>query len=150
MIKILGLALVELAKIRGPQQFGEPDDVGQRRAQFIGHMLDEFVLEHIGLAQCLVFLGQHAFGADAVSDIDESDHGLAVGQRHDGIIKNEPGGKFDAAFTGAALILETGNRPGEQFPAVSLAMRRLARFGDEPDMRARLDLLFGETPERPE
>jgi hypothetical protein len=56
------------------------------------------------LRSASLVLCQHAFGADAVGDIDKGDHGLAVGQRHHGIVENEACGQFDAAVMACAAL----------------------------------------------
>ena len=43
-------------------------------------MLDEVVLHLIGALQGIVLLGQSALDIDAVGDVDEGHHHLAVGQ----------------------------------------------------------------------
>ena len=42
------------------QKLGETDDVGERRAQLVGHVVDEIDLELVGFFQRFVALAQRA------------------------------------------------------------------------------------------
>ncbi len=79
MLDIFRLPLVERAERGRFQEIGEADDIGQRRAQLVGNVLDEIVLDLIGLLQRGVLLGQRAFGQNAVGHVDEGQHGLRIG-----------------------------------------------------------------------
>ena len=53
MVDIFRLPLRQRAEGRRLQQIGKADDVGQRRAQLVGHVLDEVVLQLVGHAAAL-------------------------------------------------------------------------------------------------
>src|SRR5262249_48056594 len=84
--QVLALLGVERAERRVVQQFGKPDDVGQRRAQLVGDVVDEIDLDPVGGLQRLVALAQRALDVDRVGDVREGGHGRAVGQRHGGAV----------------------------------------------------------------
>ena len=60
----------------------EADDGGERRAQFVGHVVDEIDLHLVGGLQRLVAFAQRALDILGVGDVLERQHGRAVGQRH--------------------------------------------------------------------
>ena len=53
------------------EQLGEADDVGERRAQLIGDVVDEIVAELFRVDQRLVALGQRAFDRDGGGHVGE-------------------------------------------------------------------------------
>ena len=93
---------VSVPKAGRPQQIGKADDVGQRRAQLVGDVLDEVVLQLVGHPQRFVLFGQRAFDAHAVGDVDEGQHRLRIRQRNDGEIQDEAGTQFQDSLAGAA------------------------------------------------
>ena len=62
----------------------EADDVGERRAQLVGHVADELVLQPVGGDQRLVALEQRALVALGRRDVGEGDERRAIGQRRGG------------------------------------------------------------------
>ena len=70
------------------EQLDEADDVGQRRAQFVGNVMHEIVAEVFRLDQRLVAIGERALDGDLRGNVDESDERRAVGQRQRGAIEN--------------------------------------------------------------
>jgi hypothetical protein len=91
------------------QKLGEADDVGQRRAQLIGHVLNEIVLQLVGAAERLVLVQQRPLDVDAVRDVDEGDHNLAVGQMDQGVAQDAAILELRLAMAVAALIVEAGD-----------------------------------------
>ena len=58
-----------------PEHLREPDDVGQRRAQLVGKMVDEVVAQLLGRKQRLVALGQRALDVHARRRVGEGEEG---------------------------------------------------------------------------
>ena len=77
------------------QQLGKADDVGERRAQLVGDVLDEVGLQPVGGLQRLVPLLQHALDAGRVGHVHEGEHGHAFGKRDGRVV--------DDAAVGAAM-----------------------------------------------
>ena len=80
-LDIFFLLGVQRAGHAAGQMFGETQDGVQRRAQFVGDMLDEVGLEAVGGFQPFVAVAQRVFDAEAVGDVVEGHQGGAVGQR---------------------------------------------------------------------
>ena len=90
---------LQRAGARQRQQFGEADDVGERRAQLVGNVLDEIVLQPVGALQGVVLLDQRALDIDAVCDVDEGHHDLAVRQVDDRIASTSAALQLGLAMT---------------------------------------------------
>ena len=127
---VLALLVVERADVGVAQELGEADDVGERRAQLVGNVVDEGVLERVGGDQRLVALDQRALDLDSVGDVDEGDHGLAVGQRHGGVVDDAAVGTLHAAGDRAAVLVDAGDRGGET-PPDGLVVVRAPAGGDD-------------------
>ncbi len=131
MLDIFALARRQRPGRRQRQQLGEADDVGQRRAQLVGDVLDEIVLQLVGLLQRLVLLLQRPLDVDAVGDVDEGHHHLAVGQVDDRVAQHRAVDQFGLAVAVAALVVEAGDGGDEARPRAVLGQRLAAR----PDRR---------------
>ena len=115
MVDIFRLPLGQRAEGRRLQEIGEADDVGQRRAQFVGNVLDEVVLQLRRPSQRFVLLGQRALDPHAVGDVDEGQHGLGVRQRNDGEVEDQPGAQFEtcpgtSGRSSSKLVMRCENR----------------------------------------
>ena len=95
MVEIIALTLVERAGHRRLQQLGKAHDVGQRRTQLVGDMLDEIVLQFIRALQRLILFLQRPFDPHGIRYIDEGQHGLAAWQGCRGKIKDFSGRQLD-------------------------------------------------------
>ena len=71
--EVLALLVVERADVRVAQQLAEADDVGQRRAQLVGHVADEGVLHAVGGDERVVALLERALVALGVGDVGEGE-----------------------------------------------------------------------------
>ena len=71
------------------RQLGEADDVGQRRAQLVGDVVDEIVAQLLGADQGLIAFGQRALDVGARGDVEEGQQRRAVGQRQGGAIERQ-------------------------------------------------------------
>ena len=77
--EIFVLLLVQRTGHRIAEEMREADDVGERRAQFVGYMVDEFDLDLVGFFQRFVALAQHALDIDRIRDVLERHQRGAVG-----------------------------------------------------------------------
>ena len=146
MSDIFALLRVQRPGRRQRQKLGEADDVGQRRAQFVGDVLDELVLELVGLFQRLVPVLQRPLDMDAVGDIDEGHHHLPIGQRDHGVAQHIAVVEFCLAVAIAALIVEAGDRGNEPSPGV-VGGALVAEIADGRDMDIRLGDVVAQSPE---
>ena len=80
--EIFALLVGERAGRGLAEEMREADDVGERRAQLVGDVVDEIDLELVGGFQRLVALAQRALDIDRVGDVEERDERGAVRQRH--------------------------------------------------------------------
>jgi hypothetical protein len=142
MADIFALAFVERPRTAQPQQFGEADDVGQRRAQFVRDVLDEIVLQTVRALQRLVAILQGALDIHAVGHVDEGRHHLPVRQVDNGIAQHRPVAHLGLAVPVATLFVEAGHHGDEIAPR---AFDRVALAGrpDDGDVGAGLHQAFG-------
>ena len=101
---IFELLLVEFADDAFGEQLREADDVGERRAQFVGDVMDEIVAQLLGADQRLVALHQHALDMHARRHVEEGQQGRAVGQRHRRAIEHEAVLALDPRLIALALF----------------------------------------------
>ncbi len=135
---VLALLGIERADAGVGKQLGEADDVGERRAQFVGDVVDEGVLQAVGGFQRLVAVDQRALDLHGVGDVDEGHHRLPVGKRHGGVVDDAAVGPLHAAGNRGAGLLEPGDAGGEA-PPHGLVVARAAAGGDDfGDVRAAL------------
>ena len=137
VVDIFALPLGQRTGVGNLQQLREADDVGERRAQFVGDVLDELVLQMIGLLQRLVLVLQRALDVDAVGDVDEGHHHLAVGQMDDGVAQHLVGQQLGLAVTVASLVVEAGDGGDEIDPGI-FGQLAFAGGADRRNMRAGL------------
>ncbi|MNX88397.1 hypothetical protein D3C86_1203660 [compost metagenome] len=76
MVEIFRLPVRQLADAGCLQEVGETDDIRQRRAQLVGNMLHEIVLQLVGLQKRVVLFLERPLGPHAVGHVDEGQHGL--------------------------------------------------------------------------
>ncbi len=91
------LLFIELADLGHVQQFGEAGDGCERRAQFVGNMLQEAVLQLVGLLQRLVALLQRPLDIDRRGHVDDRQHGLALRQAHQRVVHHLAVGHVEPA-----------------------------------------------------
>ena len=112
----------------------EADDGGQRRAQFVGHVVDEIDLHLVGGLQRLVALAQRPLDILGIGDVLEGQHGGAVGQRHGHAVQH-------AAVLALQLqrhldpVLDRGDRLAQRPPGRRVVEQRLAPGFHGLDMR---------------
>ena len=82
VVEIFALLRRQRPGRRVAEEMGEADDVGERRAQLVGHVVDEIDLDLVGVLERLVALAQRALDVHRVGDVVERHQGGAVGQRH--------------------------------------------------------------------
>ncbi len=102
--EIFVLLVGERAECRVAQQIREADDVGERRAQFVGHVVHEIDLDGVGGFQRLVLLAQRALDIHRVADVLEGDQRGAVGQRHRGHVDHHAVAPLDARDDRLAVV----------------------------------------------
>ena len=132
MVQIFLLLGGERPRPRQRQQFGEADDVGQRRAQFVGHMLDEIVLELIRLQECVVLILQRPLDIDAVRHVDKGEHHLAVRQMDDGVAQRIAVLQRGLAVVVAAFVVKAcdGRDEARPRPVLGATGAKIADGGD--------------------
>ena len=112
-------------------------------------MLDEIVLQLVGFLQRLVLVLQRPLDIDAVGDVDEGHHHLAVGQMDDRVAQHGAGVQLDLAVAIAPLVVEAGDGGDETAPrAVALACCRRRR--GSPRYACRRRTMRVEAPQRRE
>ena len=67
---VFELFRIERANAFAGQELGEADDVGERRAQFVGDVVDKIVAQLFGRDERLIALGQSALDVDAGGDVE--------------------------------------------------------------------------------
>ena len=91
------------------EKLDEADDIGERRAQFVGDMMDEIIAQLFRVDQRLIALGQGALDAHAGGRVDEGEERRAVGKRRGGAIEHGPVAARETAFDPHPLILQSGD-----------------------------------------
>ena len=102
--EIFALLAVQRAGHRIAEEMGEADDVGERRAQFVGDVVHEVDLDLVGVLQRLVALAQRALDIDRVGDVLEGDQRRAVRQRHGGAVDHAAVAPLDPARHRLAVV----------------------------------------------
>ena len=82
VVEIFALLRRQRPGTRVAEQMDEADDVGERRAQLVGHVVNEIDLDLVGVLERLVALAQRTLDVDRVGDIVERHQCGAVRQRH--------------------------------------------------------------------
>ena len=103
--EIFALLVGERAEGRIAEEMREADDVGERRAQFVGDVMHEIDLDLVGFFQRLVLLAQRALDIHGVGDVLEGDQRGAVGQRHGGHVDHHAVAPLDAREIGSRLSI---------------------------------------------
>ena len=96
---------------------GQADDVGERRAQLVGDVLDEVGLQPVGRLQRLVALLQDALDAGRIGDVDEGQHRHAFRQRHGRIVDDAAVGAVHAAGD-RLVVVEVGDGGADVVPGL--------------------------------
>ena len=122
-LHIFALARVERARHAAGQMLGEAQDGVERRAQFIGDMLDEIGFQPVGGFQRVAAVAQRAFDAETVGDIGKGDQGGAIGQRRQG--QRQDGAVAALDFAHVALLRRAGDDLLDQ-PVPHLAIAEFA------------------------
>ncbi len=107
------------------KQMNEADDVGQRRAQLVGHVVDEIDLDLVGVLQRLIALAQRPLDVDRIGNVVERDQCGAVGQRYGRAIDDAAVAPFDPAGNGIAAV-DRGDDVAQRLPGRGIAVQRLA------------------------
>ncbi|MNI20817.1 hypothetical protein D3C73_743130 [compost metagenome] len=147
MVDIFGLPVVQRSDTGRLQKVGKADDVGQRRTQLVGNVLDEIVLQLVGLSQRLVLFLQRLFRLHAGRLVDEGQHCLCVRQRRHRIVEDQAGIELERAVECRSLVIESGKRLGKPAPAIRLGIGGSACSLDRLDMGAGFRLFGGNAPE---
>ncbi len=127
------------------QEMREADDVGERRAQLVGYVVDEVVLELVGRLQRIVAVTQCPLDIDGIGHVLEADQRRPVGKRDGRAIENAAVDAFEAGGDRGA-ILHPHHGAEKMAPEFGVAKQRLAGFDDALDMRPRLQLRRREPP----
>ena len=140
--RIFALLVVERADRRIVEKLDEADDIGQRRAQLVGDMMDEIVAQLFGIAQRLVAVAQRliafrqgAFDIHAGGRVDEGEQGRAVGKRRRGAIEHGPVAAHETAFEPDALVRQSGDGGAQRAPSFFVGKQRRAKLRHAIDMR---------------
>ena len=134
VVEVFGLLRHQRAGGGIVQKMREADDGGERRAQFVGDVVDEIDLHLVGGLQRLVALAQRALDVFGIGDVLEGQHGGAVGQRHGHAVQH-------AAVLALQLqrhldpVLDRGDRFAERAPGGGVIEQRPAPGLDRLDMR---------------
>ena len=126
MTDIFLLFPVQAANTIQPEHFGEPRYAGQRRAQFIGDMLDELVLQMIGLFQRFIALFQRPLDIDRSGRIRDRHHGLCFRQPNQAVIQYCAIPGFDPALQITPVIVIGGYPFMDVFPQCGVGKPCLA------------------------
>ena len=101
IFELLGIERTDAA---GGEQLGEADDVGERRAQLVGDVVDEIVAQLLGRDERLIALGQRAFDIDAGGHVERGHQRRPVGQRQRGAVEDQPVGPLDPRRPAFAML----------------------------------------------
>ena len=135
VIRIVALTGIERADRLVPEQLRKADDVGERRAQLVRHVVDEFVAQSRGPLQRFVALGQGARHVDARGDVDECQQGCAVRKRLGGAFEHRAVAPVDTAIHAHAKVGEPGHRAAQIHPGLVLRCEEAAGADHRIDMR---------------
>ena len=113
------------------EEMREADDVGERRAQLVGHVVHEIDLELVGRLQRFVALAQRALDVDGVGDVLERHQRGAVGQRHGGAIDHVAVAPLEPADDRLAIVDRGDGRP-QPLPERVVAVQRLGTSRSPP------------------
>ena len=116
------------------QELGEADDVGQRRAQLVGDVVDEVVAQLLGADQGLVAFGQRALDVGARGHVEEGQQRRAVGQRQGGAIERQAVLARDPHFVAAPLLRQIDDPRAQAVPQLPVVEQRRAQAGDCVDV----------------
>ena len=124
---------------------GEADDVGERRAQLVGDVLDEIDLDGVRLHQRFVALGEHALDVHRGGDVVEGDERRAIRKGHGAAVDDGIVSAGDAQRPRRAVV-EGGDGGAQRLPGRLLGMERTARRDDRLDMRMLVEHRRREAP----
>ena len=119
------------------EEMRKADDVGERRAQLVAHMVHEIDLDLVGVFQRLVALAQRALDVDGVGDVLERHQRGAVRQRHGRAFDHAAVAPLDLAVDRRAAV-DRGDGHAQRRPHRVVAGERVAPADHRLDMRALL------------
>ncbi len=116
---IFELLGIERADAAGRQKLGEADDVGKRRPQLVGYVIDEVVAQFLGGDQRLVAFGQRALDIGAGGDVERGEKRRPVRQRQRGAIEDQPIGSRNPRGPAFAALGKADDHRAQAPPRVS-------------------------------
>ena len=111
------------------EELREADDVGERRAQLVGHVVHEVVAQPRGALQRIVALGERALDVHARGHVDEGQERRAVGQRLRGAVEHRAVAPLDAAGQAHAHVGQARHRAADVDPGLVARRERTAGLG---------------------
>ncbi len=100
----------------------------ERRAQLVGHVVDEVVAQLFGRHQRLVALGQRALDVGARGHVEEGQQRRAVRQRQGGAVERELVRALDPGREALAMLVKADHHAAQPVPQRGLAAQRPAAF----------------------
>ncbi len=147
MAGVVALVVVQRADRLLAELLREADDVGPRRAQFIGHVMDELLAQPRDALQSVVSLGQRPLDIHAGRDIREGDQRRSIRQRRGGAVEHRAVASLHVAAIILARIAHAGDGAADLGPDGVIREKRTAERDDLVDMRGRGGALGRELPE---
>ena len=149
---IFDLLRIERANASAREKLGEADNVGERRAQLVGDVVDEIVAQLFRCDQRLIALGQRALDVDARGHIERRHERRSVRQRQGGAIEDEPVRALDPRRPALAMVGKIDDHRLKLVEQLGVAAQRLAGARDLVDVRAFAQdrrIEFATVPQRP-
>ena len=126
---------VERADAAVGEQLGEADDVGQRRAQLVGDVIDEIVAQLLGADQRLIALGQRALDVGAGGHVEEGQQRRAVRQRQRGAVERQTVLARHPHLEAAPLVGQIDDARPQPVPQLAVVEQRRAETRHFVDVR---------------
>ena len=123
-----------------------PDDVGERRPQLVGDVLDERGFQPVGGFQRVVAFLQDPLDAGRVGHVDEGQHGHAFRQRHRRVVDHAAVRPRHAAERLIRMV-DVGDGRADGIPGRPVGIERLAVGDDLADMRLCLERIRRQPPD---
>ena len=117
---------IERADAAGRQQLGEADDVGERRAQLVGYVVDEIVAQLLGRNERLIALGQRALDIGARGHVERGEKRRPVRKRQCGAIEREAVVARDPRRPAFAVLVEADDHVPQSVPQRGILAKRPA------------------------
>ena len=143
MACVFALFGIERAHRLVAQQVNKADDIGQRRAQFIRHMMHEIFAQFLRDHQRLVALGQRALDIGGRRHVGERDQRRSVRQRRSGAIEHAVVRPAYAALEAGALVVQARDYAAQIRPDRIVGRQRSAPGHDLIHMGRAGAILFG-------